>query len=160
MATLNELSSSVQNLGKQYAAVIKVGEFLSGLASLDNLGNEIEARVEKLKQAEAVAIDKLSAAEAEAHQQVELNKASVDSANAAADDIVAEAKRIALVITGEAVQKADENYAVMAKRGEDFEKQWRASHAALAAAEAATAVAQQRLEELNSQIETVREKFA
>ena len=108
MSNLNELSSSVQNLAKQYKGVIEVGEFLASLGSLDNLACEIEARVEKAKQAETAKTEQLHKIEAAVAEQAATHDSNIKIARERAEKIVAEATDSAERVLSDARERATE----------------------------------------------------
>jgi len=120
MSKLQQLSSSVQHLAKQYSAVIEVGKFLESAGSLENLVSEIEARVAVARAAEATALEAKTLVEqglqkvkddaAEHIKQVKASAAAiVGDANIKAAKIVADAMQRGKELD-EAVQKSKEHY--------------------------------------------------
>lgn len=92
MNKINELSSSVQNLAKSYSAVIQLGEYLSGLSSVENLACEIEARIERARSDEKEAV--AAKAKAETTYAAERAKGEGDarSAREAAEELLTSAR--------------------------------------------------------------------
>ena len=157
---LNELSSSVQNLGKQYAAVIKVGEFLASLGSLDNLACEIEARVEKAKQAEIKANEALSKVQAAVAEQAATHDSNIKVARERAEKIVADAQSRAATIVAEAEAKVVESNDEIARRTMHADQAFDFAKGELDALNVEIAKAEAVLKELNEKIEAVRARFA
>jgi len=160
MSNLNELSSSVQNLAKQYASVIKVGEFLASLGSLDNLAGEIEARVAQAKWDEAAALEAYGEAKRVLREQLKQNQQAAGQAHAQAEKIVSDAHEQAAKRFVEVSAKAAAMDAEDEQRRKEFEHQYEHNKKVLAVIEGEVAFAEKRLAELNGQYEALRAKFA
>jgi chromosome segregation ATPase len=157
---LNELSSSVQNLGKQYAAVIKVGEFLSSLSSFDNLACEIEARVEKAKQAETAATEQLHKIEAAVAEQAATHERNIKTSREQAEAFLAGAVTEGNAVIDAANAKAEQIDAGARARLEAHDADFVRVTEHRDALNAEVERARVALEDLHAQIAKVRAKFA
>lgn len=106
MSNLNQLSSNVQNLAKQYAAVIEVGKFLASLGSLENLSNELQVQHDAIAGKLAYATLQLSKVEAAVAEQAATHQRNLQTSREQNQQIVDEGKVRAAQIVNEALSNA------------------------------------------------------
>lgn len=106
MSKITEISSAVQNLAKQYAAVIEMGKFLEGIGPLENIENETKERIVAFRAQEKKAV--ADAAEAQ-KRFIEIQAAQAQAVKAAREQIdktINEGQNIARNLIAEAREKA------------------------------------------------------
>ena len=158
-ANLNDLSSNVQNLAKQYKGVIELGEFLASLGSLDNLANETKARAEQARKDEAQAAADRDAARAAYKADKDKRDAAATKAAQDAQDALDAANNSAAAIVLEAQRKADALIEEATQRRALLDADFTSVQEACDARVLELARAQKTLDGVNAQIDTLRAKL-
>ena len=160
MSNLNQLSSSVQNLAKQYASVIEVGKFLGTLGALETLTQETQAEHDRVAgvlveaNAQLVKVQSAIAEHAADHER------NIKVSREQAEKIVADAIAQAETIENDAEQHASKVRAVAEAAQHDDENRVAGRVAELAALDAQIAQRTADLRAINEAIEAARAKFA
>lgn len=159
MSNLKHTAESVKNLAKQYASVIEMGKFLESVSSLDNLADELEAKVAELREQTDKAQVELNLAVTAKADAIREAEAKLSHAQAEAEQIVATAK-------GDRAQIIDEAKAQAAAIREEAESLLTSANAACeqrasAAADLDTVIKSkhEELERINTAIAEARAKL-
>jgi cell division septum initiation protein DivIVA len=160
MSNLNQLSSSVQNLAKQYAAVIEVGKFLGTLGALDTLANEIEERVSTLRKNEQEATAALYSVQSAIAEHTAAHEANIKASRAQAEKIVSDAAATACIVLETARDDAQHIEQGAKARLEAHDGEFLRLQDALADVNASIAQRTADLTAINEAIEAARAKFA
>lgn len=158
-ANLNDLSSNVQNLAKQYKGVIELGEFLASLGSLDNLATEAKARAEQARKDEAQATADRDAARAAYKADKDKRDAAAAKTAQDAQDAIDAANNSAAAIVLEAQRKADALIEEATKQRALLDADFASVQASLDARVIDLTRAQKTLDGVNAQIDTLRAKL-
>lgn len=159
MSNLKHTAESVKNLAKQYASVIEMGKFLESVSSLDNLADELEAKVAELREQTEAAQVELNLAVTAKADAIREAEAKLSHAQAEAEQIVATAKGDRAQIIEEAKAEAAAIHDAAVHVATEAQLQLEAKHAEARGLDLAIGSKLEELERINAAIAEARAKL-